>query len=516
MKKSIYFILTILTFYSCEDQLEIQNPNQLTADTFYVTEEDAIQSVNSIYSKVISGPGTARWMSLMGNTRADLMKSEAVNATVVNIFDRFIVNNYNQGQLTTVWSELYVIIYRANQALDNIPNIDMDENLKNRLIGEARFLRGWAYYYLGLYWGNVPLMLETSNPDDRPESSTQEEVWQQAIADFEIADSNLPLKSEYPLEDLGRATKGAAKAMLGKTHMMLKDYESALNPLEWLVEGDGASEYSLVDNYRNNFLSTTENNSESVFEIQYEENPLESGGNDLANPDQLNYGTSIPPFNAPQPIGFNTVEFNQWVVWEFLKERTVNGNRDPRVEATFLYDSTDIRGPEFTEAYGQTWMERYPNRNANQHNKVMLRKFLNDATQDVENFRSPNNYRNIRYADVLLLYAETLNELGRTTDAYEYVNRVRERANLERLQEARPQIGTNQNLFLEQLKHERITELAGEAHRWADLVRWDMLSPELSERDAGFENFEVGKDELLPIPQQDIDFNPNLTQNPGW
>src|SRR5690606_11374646 len=129
---------------------------------------------------------------------------------VVNNFDLFLINNYNLGQFSSTWKDLYVYIYRANQVLDNVPDIEMDESLKNRLLGEAKFLRGWAYYHLGLYWGNVPLMLQTSKPTDRPETSSQEAVWNQAIADFQDATEMLWAKSEYPAKDLGRATKGSA------------------------------------------------------------------------------------------------------------------------------------------------------------------------------------------------------------------------------------------------------------------------------------------------------------------
>src|SRR5690606_18149645 len=132
---------------------------------------------------------------------------------------------------------------------------------------------------------------------------------------------------------------------------------------------------------------TTENNIESVYELQFQENPLETHGNDVnPNADQFNYGTSIAPFVAPQPIGFCDLEMNRWVVHTF-NEKTTDGQRDPRVAASFLYDSTDVRGPEYTQVYGQTWKQRYPDPNANLFKRVHLRKFLNDANQQIENFR---------------------------------------------------------------------------------------------------------------------------------
>jgi hypothetical protein len=131
-----------------------------------------------------------------------------------------------------------------------------------------------------------------------------------------------------------------------------------------------------------------------------------------------------------------------------------------------------------------------------------------------EVFHSDNNQRYVRYADVLLLYAEALNAQGQTAAAYLYVDMVRERAGLAPLSTARP--GLDQSDFLNQLKHERITELTGEGHRWEDLTRWGDLGTNLATRDPGFANFKTGRDELYPIPQFDLDANPNLKQNPGY
>jgi hypothetical protein len=129
-------------------------------------------------------------------------------------------------------------------------------------------------------------------------------------------------------------------------------------------------------------------------------------------------------------------------------------------------------------------------------------------------FHSGNNYRYIRYADVLLLYAEALNAQGQTALAYPYVDQVRARAGLAPLSTVMP--GLSQQAFLDQLKHERITELTGEGHRWEDLARWGDLGTGLASRDAGFAHYKTGRDEFFPIPQFDLDVNPNLKQNPGY
>ncbi len=195
-----------------------------------------------------------------------------------------------------------------------------------------------------------------------------------------------------------------------------------------------------------------------------------------------------------------------------MVETTTDGQRDPRLEASFLYDSTNVGGPTQTIVYGQSWQQRV---NAFQLVPgVFFRKFLNDHWRNDESFRSPNNYRFIRYSDVLLMYAECLNANGNTPLAYDYVDQVRARIGLAPLAQTMP--GMGQAAFLDQIKHERITELAGEGHRWMDLARWGDLSSDLAERDPGFTNFEQNKHEFLPIPQQDLDINPNMQQNPGY
>jgi hypothetical protein len=293
--------------------------------------------------------------------------------------------------------------------------------------------------------------------------------------------------------------------------MQQQKYAEALTPLEWLVEGDGSGVYDLMPVYRDNFLITTENNAESVFEWQFQLNPSENHDDDVdPRTDNLNYGTSIAQFFGPPQVGWSDGEAQRWVVDEFMNEATASGDRDPRLAASFLFDFTDEDGPGETMIYGQTFTQRYGAGNQ----RVWFRKFQNDHWKDFEGYNSPNNWRYIRYSDVLLMYAESLNAEGQTDEAYQYVDRVRERAGLDPLTTTMP--GLSQSQFLGQLKHERLLELSGEGHRWNDLARWGDLSPALQGRDPGFATFDVGKDELLPIPQQERDINPLLSQNPNW
>lgn len=526
MKKIfIAFAAALLLTTGCKkSELDIPNPNQATTQQFWLTASDALQGVNAVYS-TYHRAALCRWMHFLTIIRSDEAFSTSPAPWIRNYFDLFNYENYNDGLISSLWGDCYIGINRCNQVLDNVPKINMDNNLKQQLLAEAKFMRGFFYYTLGQHYGNVPILLHASKPTDYPETSQQEKVYAQAAQDFTDASTSLP--PSYGDNDKGRATKGAAYAMLGKVMMQQHKYEEAKNAFAWLVEGPGAAIYSLMPNYRDNFTEGgTENNSESVFEFQNAANPIDAFDNDAGDgnpnnsPDKLNYGTSIPPFFAPRPIGFTDGQAQRWLVWEMLKENQTNGNRDPRIAASFLYDSTDVAGPNATMVYGQTWASRNYSNDMNDpigvatNRTVYLRKFLDDATMNGEVFHSGNNYRYIRYADVLLLYAEALNALGQTTQAYPFVDRVRQRAGLAKLSVAMP--GLSKDQFFAQLKHERITELSGEGHRWEDLSRWGELGPGLASRDAAFANFVVGKNEFLPIPLFDLDINPNLKQNPNY
>ena len=386
--KARYIYLLILTFIvaaSCNKDLEIPNPNAATIANFWKTESDAVKGVNAVYS-TLHRESTSRWQWFYYEIRSDVGKSTSPDPGIVNNMDQFNINDNNYGRTVGVWADNYIGIFRANQVLDNVPNMDIDDNLKERVLGEAYFLRGLFYYHLATIFGNVPLQLKTSSPEDLPATSTQKQVFAQIESDLNEAILRLPLKTEYASADLGRATKGSAQALLAKVFMQQQKYQEALTPLSWFFTGSGTGQYSLMADYRDNFLITSENNQESVFEWQFEINSTETTDNDVETPNQ-NYGTSIAQFLAPKPIGFADGEAHRWIVWEFLKETTVSGDRDPRLAASFLYDSTNVNGPNETMVYGKTWKQRVSSNQLVQG--VFFRKFLNDHWRNAESLDLP-------------------------------------------------------------------------------------------------------------------------------
>jgi tetratricopeptide (TPR) repeat protein len=510
MNKTIIIIsiIGLIVFSSCKRNFDEPNPNSPTTASFWKSESDAVKGVNAIYSTFRRQASVySRWMYYHRILRSDEGFGSGGDIGLNNLMS-FVQTDYNTALTAETWQNLYVGIFRANQAIASIPNITtIDPALQKRLVAEAKFLRGLFYFDLTLFWGRPPLMLQPSTLTAQPKNATNEEAWAQVVKDFTEAAADLP--TSYPTSDLGRATKGAAYAFIGKAYLQQNKYQPAADALNWLVEGPGKTMYDLMPVYDDNFLITSENNKESVFELQFVNKPNENGDDDVREDINLNSGASIAQFFAPPGVGFNDgAARKRWLVDTFNVEKTATGQRDPRLAASFLFDSTDVRGPAFTMIYGQTATDlKLPT------GGMWFRKLLNDRTpgKTNEGFSSGNNYRMIRYADILLMYAEALNGIGKTTDAYQYVNRVRARVGMSPLS-----VGMSQSRFLAQIKHERIVELAGEGWRWADLLRWGELGPELQARDPEFKNFQKGRNEYYPIPQSDIDLNPNLTQNPNF
>lgn len=520
MKKFIYIFLAAFLLNACK--VDVENPNTITTTTFWKTETDAEYGVNAIYNMFYK-PGTySRWMWF----RLDLTSDEGFSASpwaALKEWTQFTYNNYNfwEGNGWT-FRDCYQAIFRANQVLHHVPTIEFaDQVKKDRLLGQAHFLRGLYYYNLALLWGStnksLPIVLEISTPGMQPPGHTGAEVYQQAINDFTEAQRLLP--PSWDNANKGRATKGAALAYRAKAYMQLHKWTEARTDLFWLVEGDGRTFYDLTNNYFDNFNKDTENNIESVFEIQYSDaNKAPAGDGDFSiNP---NMGLNRGQFFAPPSIGWTDGELRPWLVTEFKKERNLSNNFDIRLRYTAFYSNMHLDFPNNTRIYRLTsnsaqWTTWGANR-------VFFRKYAAEYYRDFDDYYNPTNVRLIRFSDVLLMYAECIAQSnGTLADAVTHVNRVRTRVNMPALAVNHAPATTDRALFLKRLQMERVLELATEGHRWADIKRWGLLNDatgvnELKSRDIDFNNFVIGKHNCLPIPTDEDMNNPNADQNPNY
>lgn len=511
MKKMLYkfsfLTMVLLALSSCKkDLLNVENPNVITEDQFWKTESDAQQGINAAYTMFYKTGLWPRWIYF----RLDLTSDEGFSKSPwVELADwtRFQYVNYNFGEGNVgTWRDTYKAVFRVNQVLANVPDIEFSDPVKkDQILAQAKFLRAFHYYYAALLWENVPLVLEPSKPDDLPAQSTLAQVWAQVEKDLTEAAAVLPV--EWDNANVGRATKGAAMAYLARTYMQQRKWAEAKTALDFFFTGAGANKYDLVTNWRDNFMHTTENNKESVFEIQFSD---ANKGGEGETPD-ANMGTHRPQFFAPRSIGWSDGQARYWLVTEFKKEKTVDGKLDSRLRYSLFYPALEADFGD--KIYGRSWQW--------DADEAWFRKYARDYYRNNEDYYSQNNFRLVRFADILLLYAEVLNELGQTAAAVPHVDRVRARVGMAPLATAYPAALASKDAFRDRLKIERALELSGESVRWADLKRWGDLETaakvaQVAQRDPDFNNFVVGKHIRLPLPQIEVQNNSKLTQNPQY
>lgn len=514
MKRLLILPILLLAFaVGCDDMLTKTNPNVPTTETFWNTPTDAEAGLTAVYHQLYQIGNYSRWLFFRYDLASDEGYSESPWTELAD-WTRFNYVNYNFGAgQTMIWSAHYKAIFRANQVLANVPDIEFeDQNRKELILGEAKFLRALHYFNLAVLWEEVPIVLEPSSPDDQPEQRSRDEVWAQVKQDLQEAADVLP--SEWPSEEVGRPTYGAALALLGKAHMQNHEWQQAKDAMEWLIEGEGAQYYGLVDNYYDNFKHTTENNIESVFEIQFSEENRGAKGDGSSSA----LGFERTQFFAPPGIGWADGQARRWLIEQYKEETTVDGSYDIRLKHNLFYREMSEDFDNNDLVYGESWRE------GEWGDEAFIRKYQVDYYRNNVDYYIPNNFRVIRYADVLLSYAEIINELEGPRQAAQYVDRVRQRPSTNLPPLANSQYSdalTSKEAFLERLKMERTLELCFEGVRWMDLKRWEMLESQeginiLRQRDSDFENFELGKNHRLPIPQSEVENNPNLDQHPEY
>lgn len=481
-------LLITMVFTGCDNFLGVKPQGQLTQEAFPVSAEDALQATNAVYSTLRNWHYHSGGFPIFDILSDDAHKGSNPDdaSNTIGPYDNF-THTATQDGLERWWNALYQGIRRANVVLDKVPAITMDQTLQNRYLAEARFLRALYYFDLVRGFGGVPIVT-SAEPPLKVERSSVAETYALIEQDLDYAIQYLPLKSEYETSSAGRVTKGAAQSLLAKVYLFQQKFTAA-EPLLLSVINSG--EYDLEPDFEDANGVNGEQGIESVFEIGAL--GTSSGGNQYAN-------TQGVRGNPNRGWGFNRPSIDLRDAFE---------NNDPRQDATIIelgdvLDGITIVGdgatPDETTDGSGTVIE------IESYNQKVWYPGSNTDTQ------FGHNRRLIRYADVLLMAAEVLNENNKQDDALVHLNKVRERARSGNNAILPDVTTTNQAALSDAIMHERRVELALEGHRFWDLVRTGRAATVL-----GPLGFVTGKHEVLPIPQSEIDLSQgSLTQNENW
>lgn len=477
MKKHITLFLFLLWVTTSCDVLE-QNPEStFTPANFYRNAEDAKAAVSTVYDPLNTTNMYGQVMWILQDQATDDAEWGGGRSTANQAKNDLDKYTFTPATTTfqSLWTTTYQGINRANTVIDRVPTIPMDNDLKNRFVAEAKFMRAFYYFTLVRLFGGVPLVIEETTSLNNlgvPRASV-EDVYKQVIQDFMDAESILP--SAYTGADQGRATKGAAKAFLAKVYLTRQEWAKAAAKAKEVID---SGTYDLWTNYADAFLVANKNGKEAVFEMQALGGGFGEGS--------LMQGYMRPNFdrvNGISGFGDDPVTKNLYEAYQANDKR-----RDVNLR---MYTATSTPAAPASVVY-----------------PVYVYKYLDPTA--TANGDGSNNYPIIRYPDVLLMYAEALNELSTgNPEAYTAINRIRRRAGLPELA---PNLG--QAEFRDSLLLERRLELAFEGHRWYDLSRTKRLISAMKAQNPAIQVEE--RHYLFPIPQTEIDVNPTLEQNPGY
>ena len=479
MKKSILYISILLLFVmACEKTLEFEVKDKLTLDNFFQTADDAVASVNGIYDVLgyVDMYNSSMWL-IQDISSDDCDASSTWNDPNAQQFDQYTLqanNNYTTG----MWKVSYDLISRANLSIDSIPAIRMDPDLQNRLLGEAKFLRALSYFNLVRLFGDVPLILHPESDIDnylvpRSESAL---VYDQIIQDLEDAAASLP--TSYGTTDKGRATIGAARGILSKVYLTLQEWELAAEKAKSVMD---IPAYGLWVDFTDNFKEVNKNGKESVFEVQFY--------SEVQSENSRIVISGLPGIYAfPAGVGMML----------------------PTDDLLNSFEPGDYR-------YEASFFEEYSYFGTNTFDPHIWKHWDQDTYPPDKTGSSGANFPVMRFAEILLIYAEALNEFnqGPTQGAYDAINLVRRRARNGDDTVLPDLNGLSYQEFQTAVLKEKRCETVNEGQRWFDLVRTGNLE-EFVKRAKGDKADPQAYNYLFPIPQREIDLNDKLVQNDGY
>jgi hypothetical protein len=495
----ISIILFSLIQISCDDDfLVTTDPTRIGTDLFYKDQKQVEQALNGVYGQlqtIVNNQYIFQEFT-SDNTTLDFNPLDRGGAAGWEAFEFSTVNSGN-GEISNLWNTYYSGLYNINFALEKLAaSTSIDPAAKIVIEGQLKFIRAYYYFNLVRYFGDVVLVTTTLDKPDEAFAlvrSPEAEIYTQIETDLKAAVAALP--ASYDAANVGRVTTGAALSLLGKVYLTKKQYPEAVATLQQVLPLG----YTLLANYADNFDPQKKNGVESIFEVQYQ------GGNDLGEWSSFMY-TFAPRLSQGAVTGFANI--------------APAGRNIPTNNMIAAYEPSDLRKDislktGYTNAKGEVVPVPFINKYHHAHTIAG---------------RTDNNWPVLRYADVLLMLAEGLNEQsGPTVEAYDYLNQVRKRAGLPEL------TGLSTETFREKILQERRVELAFENHRWFDLKRTktpaelaqfmneyaakEKANPTVDRGGVAFNALDyvyTDHEYVLPIPAPQTLINEKLTQNPGY
>ncbi|MFL5810298.1 MAG: RagB/SusD family nutrient uptake outer membrane protein [Flavisolibacter sp.] len=500
MKRQLKTILICSVLITgCKKFLTQEVPGVVVEDQFYKTDADIQQAVIAVYD-MMQAHYNNNWGSLY---MIKTLLSDESNAGGGDAGDQpgyQTIDKYNfdatNDKIRDAWRMCYFTIYRANKVINKtIP----ENEVRTRLIGEAKFLRAYNYFELVSLWGDVPLVLDDIAPADYTKTGRKAKsvVYAQIEKDLLEAIGLLPVKSALAAADKFRASKGAAQALLGKTYLYEQKWPEAVAQFEAVIN---SNQFTLASSVGKVFSHNDEFGEESLFEISYANNRNYDWGNfpwtgqpesnihiQLMGP-RGDWYSKAPSDSLIAGWGFNVPTKKLWDA--FIAAGDVNRRKQSIMSKAELV------------ANGGNWT----NDAAWGFEGYLQRKYGSFSTQTggpINELNYGTNWRQIRYADVLLMASEVQYRIGHESKSRLYLNAVRQRSGLS-------DVSSSGAALFDAIVKERQLELAFEGFRFTDLVRWGLAKQEL-----GPLGFNPSKHSLLPIPDYDVR-TAALTQNPGW
>ncbi len=493
MKYNKLFTIACITLFSgtitsCKKFLEENPKSQVTITNYYTTEGDAISAVNSIYAYLNStSSGTTAgvyhstfWVAI--GLASDELLNNQVAAPQYDQLGTFTYTPQNSA-LEEIWATHYKTITIANTAITRIPGITMNETLKQRLVGEARFLRALMYFNLVRMYGKVPLLVEENNPLT-PAPSEVSDIYQQVIIDLQFAADHLP-DSYNAGNGRGRATRGAANGLLAKVYLTLKQWDKAAVAAKEVID---SQQYELWEDFADVFKLSSRNGKEALFSVSFGD----AGGAIIF----WEVGQFLVRL-LPTALSVEGVVNAQG--WQFPTQYIYDRYDvdDRRRAVTFITEINDpVNGPYTIRPYIQKYWDREAEPKGNE---------------------TSNDFPVLRYSDILLMYAEASNELDEPALAAEYINKVRRRARFngtEYLPTVPDYAGLSKEQMREAILNERMLEFVAEGQRWFDLARTNTLEAKVPLAKPGVTP--QARNYLFPLPLREVDLNPSLIQNNGY